>query len=188
MWIAPPNQIPIPPQKKTTNWNKQKRKQQKKYILQNQPTLRNTTQMCFLRVKILLHETSWHQRDSYVTIKKNNKFTQEPLLFAIPSIKHWNYLSIFCQSKKIREMWFMMQLCNQSVCSKKNMYQYFKMFSPTAGKTTIHWSFLIVNNFTERKLHFSLSCCKIWCYTCKSVWICPVLLVSIYGILTSSLS
>lgn len=37
-------------------------------------------------------------------ILQKAKFTQEELLFEIPSIKHWNYFSIFWQSQKIKEM------------------------------------------------------------------------------------
>lgn len=76
-------QIPIPPQK-TNKLKQTKKKQQTKYILQNQPTFRNATQMSFLRVKILLHETSWHQRDSDFTIKGNNTFHTRTTTFCDP--------------------------------------------------------------------------------------------------------
>lgn len=52
-------------------------------------------------------------------IIQKTKFTQEALLFEIPIIKHWSYFSMFCQSQKTKEMWFMMQLYNHCLQGKK---------------------------------------------------------------------
>lgn len=89
--------------KKPTNWNKQtkKKKKQIKHILQNQPTPHNTTQITFLRVKILLYETSWHQRDSSAAIKKNNTIHTRSTILWSQALSTGTIFPCFAKAKKL---------------------------------------------------------------------------------------